>query len=71
MSAAADDPDRAAVRVSVVSSIGYAAFFTGPPLVAVLIHIAGLPHALLIVIAAAVLAAALSASTAQQPIPSG
>jgi cyanate permease len=33
MSAAADDPVRAAVRVSVVSSIGYVAFLAGPPLI--------------------------------------
>jgi MFS family permease len=32
MSAAADDPRRAAARVSVVSTIGYAAFLAGPPL---------------------------------------
>jgi MFS family permease len=31
MSAAADDPARAAGRVSVVASIGYCAFLTGPP----------------------------------------
>jgi MFS family permease len=33
MSAGADDPARAAARVSVVSSIGYCAFLAGPPLV--------------------------------------
>ncbi len=33
MSAAADDPSRAAARVSVVASIGYCAFLGGPPLV--------------------------------------
>lgn len=32
MSAAADDPVRAAARVSVVSTIGYTAFLAGPPL---------------------------------------
>lgn len=32
MSAGADDPERAAARVSVVSTIGYAAFLAGPPL---------------------------------------
>ncbi|WP_246060493.1 MFS transporter [Nocardioides dongxiaopingii] len=32
MSAAADEPARAAARVSVVSTIGYAAFLGGPPL---------------------------------------
>ena len=31
MSAAADDPLRAAARVSVVSTIGYSAFLAGPP----------------------------------------
>ena len=36
MSAAADDPRGAAVRVSVVSSIGYTAFLAGPPLVGLL-----------------------------------
>jgi MFS family permease len=33
MSAAADDPARAAPRVSVVASIGYCAFLGGPPLI--------------------------------------
>jgi cyanate permease len=33
MSAAADDPRRAASRVSVVASIGYCAFLAGPPLI--------------------------------------
>src|SRR4051794_7718332 len=33
MSAGADDPARAAPRVSVVSSIGYVAFLGGPPLI--------------------------------------
>src|SRR6185312_227618 len=36
MSAAADDPERAAFRVSVVSSIGYTAFLAGPPLIGLL-----------------------------------
>jgi predicted MFS family arabinose efflux permease len=36
MSAGADDPRRAAVRVSVISSIGYCAFLAGPPLVGLL-----------------------------------
>ena len=33
MSAAADDPQYAAGRVSVVASIGYVAFLAGPPLI--------------------------------------
>jgi fucose permease len=36
MSAAADDPARAGARVSVVATIGYAAFLTGPPLLGAL-----------------------------------
>jgi MFS family permease len=33
MSAGADDPSRAAARVSVVASVGYCAFLAGPPLI--------------------------------------
>jgi cyanate permease len=36
MSAGADDPARAAGRVSVIASIGYCAFLGGPPLIGVL-----------------------------------
>jgi MFS family permease len=36
MSAAAEDPDRAAGRVSVVATIGYCAFLAGPPLLGLL-----------------------------------
>ncbi len=36
MSAAADDPKRAAGRVSVVATIGYVAFLAGPPLIGLL-----------------------------------
>ncbi|MCZ2807403.1 MFS transporter [Modestobacter sp. VKM Ac-2983] len=36
MSAAADDPAKAAARVSVVASIGYCAFLAGPPLIGLL-----------------------------------
>ena len=32
MSAAADDPERAALRLSVVATIGYLSFLSGPPL---------------------------------------
>ena len=42
MSAAADDPSRAAVRVSVVSSIGYTAFLAGPPLIGLLAEDVGI-----------------------------
>jgi cyanate permease len=33
MSAGADDPARAASRVSVIASVGYCAFLGGPPLI--------------------------------------
>ncbi|WP_439657012.1 MFS transporter [Lentzea sp. HUAS TT2] len=49
MSAAADDPERAAARVSVVAVIGYTAFLAGPPLVGLLGNEMGVLRALLIV----------------------
>ena len=48
MSAAADDPVRAAARVSVVSTIGYTAFLAGPPLLGQLADAVGTLEALLI-----------------------
>lgn len=47
MSAAADDPVRAAARVSVVSTIGYAAFLTGPPFLGWLGDRVGTLHSML------------------------
>ena len=52
MSAAADEPERAAPRVSVVASIGYCAFLAGPPLVGFLADAVGIRQALLVVLAA-------------------
>jgi cyanate permease len=49
MSAAADDPARAAARVSAVATIGYAAFLGGPPLLGVLGDAVGTLHALVVV----------------------
>ncbi len=49
MSAAADDPARAAARVSVVSTIGYTAFLGGPPLLGFLGSQVGVLQALLVV----------------------
>ncbi|WP_246003620.1 MFS transporter [Nocardioides aurantiacus] len=49
MSAAADDPKRAAARVSVVSTIGYAAFLSGPPLIGFVADHVGTLDALLVV----------------------
>ena len=49
MSAGADDPARAAARVSVVSTIGYGAFLAGPPLLGALGDHVGTLDALLAV----------------------
>jgi fucose permease len=46
MTAASDDPMRAAARVSVVSTIGYGAFLGGPPLLGLLADSVGLLNAL-------------------------
>ena len=66
MSAAADDPARAAARVSVVSSIGYTAFLAGPPLIGVLAQLDGILQALFVVVGALVLG--LLASGATRPL---
>ncbi|WP_433372306.1 MFS transporter [Actinoplanes sp. CA-142083] len=67
MSAAADDPVRAAIRVSVAGSIGYAAFLAGPPLIGVLAQHLGVLHALLCVLGALLIG--LLASGAAKPLP--
>jgi fucose permease len=70
MSAAADDPHGAAVRVSVVSSIGYTAFLAGPPLLALLAEPErlGILDALLVVLVALLVGAAVARSTAPLPV---
>lgn len=55
MSAAADDPAKAAARVSVVSSVGYTAFLAGPPLIGLLAQDAGILRALFVVLGALVI----------------
>ena len=66
MSAAADDPVRAAARVSVVSSIGYTAFLAGPPLIGLVAGTAGILRALFVVPGA--LALGLLTSGASRPL---
>jgi predicted MFS family arabinose efflux permease len=66
MNAGADDPARAAARVSVVSSIGYCAFLAGPPLIGFLGHHVTVLRAL-IVVAALFGLAALIASVVAEP----
>lgn len=63
MSAAADDPVRAASRVAVVSAIGYTAFLAGPPLIGLLAQASDILRALLVVVVALVVAFTLSSST--------
>jgi fucose permease len=60
MSAAADDPARAAARVSVVSTIGYGAFLCGPPLLGLLAEHVGILHSLLSVMVMLVVSFLLS-----------
>jgi len=66
MSAAADDPAGAAVRVSVVSSIGYTAFLAGPPLLGLLAEPErlGILQALLVVLVALLVGAAVARNAA-------
>ncbi len=59
MSAAADDPRRAARRVSVVSTVGYGAFLAGPPLLGFVGNEVGTLDSLYVVVAAMVPAAVL------------
>jgi len=49
MSAASDDPLRAARRVSVVASVGYTAFLAGPPLIGFVAEHLGYRNALLLI----------------------
>jgi MFS family permease len=60
MSAGADDPVRAAGRVSVIASIGYFAFLGGPPLIGFLGQRYTVPHALTAVIVALALAGVIT-----------
>lgn len=67
MSAAADDPSRAHARLSVVSTIGYAAFLGGPPLLGLLGDHFGVQRALLVVGLVSVFA--LLVVPAAEPLP--
>ena len=64
MSAAGDEGPRSAARVSVVSSIGYAAFLGGPPFVGLLADAAGVRQAIVVAAVAGLVGAALAAATA-------
>ena len=63
MSAAADDPQRSAARVSVVASIGYTAFLAGPPLIGFLGDQVGVLRALTVAAGLLALAAMIAGTT--------
>ena len=67
MSAAADDPARAPMRLSVVTTIGYGAFLAGPPLLGLLGDRFGVLQALLVVGLVSVVA--LLVVPAARPLP--
>jgi MFS family permease len=67
MSAAADDPEHAAARVSVVSTIGYTAFLAGPPVLGYLGDQVGVLQALLLVVV--LLVPSALAVPAVRPVP--
>lgn len=67
MSAAADDPAQAPMRLSVVTTIGYGAFLAGPPLLGFLGDHFGVLHALLVVGAISLIA--LAVVPAAKPLP--
>ncbi|PRY15906.1 MFS transporter [Kineococcus rhizosphaerae] len=64
MSAAGDEEVNAAVRVSVVSSVGYTAFLAGPPVLGLLADHVGVVHAVTAAAVAAVVALFVAAATA-------
>ena len=67
MSAASDDPRYAAVRLSVVTTVGYLAFLAGPPLLGFLGNHVGTLHALLAVGAVSTIAVVLA--PVARPLP--
>jgi MFS family permease len=67
VSSAADDPQRAAARVSAASSIGYLAFLLGPPAIGFLSDRVGVQHG--ITLACLLLAAAFFLASATAPLP--
>jgi MFS family permease len=69
MSAAADDPARAPLRLSVVTTIGYTAFLAGPPLLGLLGDHFGVLRALIVVGALSLIAMLVVPITKPLPAP--
>jgi MFS family permease len=67
MSAAADDPRKAAARVSAVATIGYVAFLVGPPVIGFLGNQFGILNGLLLVLVLVALAGSVSFA-AREPV---
>lgn len=68
MSAAADNPRKAAARVSVVSTVGYVAFLAGPPFLGLLGDHVGLRPALLAILVPIVVALLLAGVTRKETV---
>jgi MFS family permease len=69
MSAAADDPTKAAARVSAAATIGYVAFLGGPPVLGVISEHIGLLNTLFILVALVVMSGL--SSSAAKPLREG
>lgn len=69
MTAAGDDEEHSALRVSVVASVGYTAFLAGPPLVGTIADQVGVRDALWVAAGAAVLGLLASPAVARRPSP--
>lgn len=67
MSAGADEPARAAGRVSVITSIGYCGFVGGPPLIGFLGNQTTVGHALLVIAILMALSTVIAGSTRRSP----
>ena len=67
MSAAADDPAKAAARVSAAATIGYVAFLCGPPLLGVISAGIGILNTLYILVALVIISG--FASGGVKPLP--
>ena len=68
MSAAADDPERAAARVAAVATVGYFAFLVGPPLIGFLGERIGLINALWVVLALVIVTAVSSPAARERGV---
>ncbi|MFI2362143.1 MFS transporter [Promicromonospora sp. NPDC019610] len=71
MSAASDEPRRAAMRVAAVSTIAYTAFFVGPPLIGLVAHETGYRLAVLVLLVPMVLGLVVARSVRPLPTAAG